>query len=170
MAAYVAPSHYYPTGAPAQGAYGQAVYVGELTGYQQQQQALLHQQQAQAPAQSTRKRTSPIKQPSVVATSTILNPLNVRFTPKAQSQILDFLGALSPAMAAYGPHFLWLGITSPLDLLEIEDCAGTAELECVFDELDTSGMGGTGEGLGQDEKVLLLRGLKRLRTVREKTH
>ncbi|EGG08587.1 uncharacterized protein MELLADRAFT_77367 [Melampsora larici-populina 98AG31] len=96
--------------------------------------------------------------------------LNIRLSIKAQVQIVDFLTSLAPTMAAYGPHFIWIGIRSPVDLLEIEDQSGQAELECLFDELDTSGMGGTGEGMGTEEKVLMLKGLKKLRSIREKAN
>lgn len=75
---------------------------------------------------------------------------------------------LSPALGPYGPHFAWLGIQSPVDLLEIENTAGSAELDYLFDELDTSGMGRTGEGMSEDEKLLVMRGLKKLRMMREK--
>lgn len=127
-----------------------------MTGYEKQKAALLN-------------TLTPVARNAKRPANHDLQPLpNIRLSLKAQVQIVDFLASLSPNMAAYGPHFIWIGIRSPVDLLEIEDQAGQAELECLFDELDTSGMGGTGEGMGSEEKSLMLRGLKKLRSIREK--
>ncbi|KAG0145965.1 hypothetical protein CROQUDRAFT_133441 [Cronartium quercuum f. sp. fusiforme G11] len=164
--AYVAGGHFYgPT------PYGQPVYEGlELNLYQQQQSAILNQQTRNQPTQS-RKRQNPTKSGNIQTQTqqiTSYQPLNVRFTPKAQTQITDFLTTLSPNLTPYGQHFIWLGINSPLDLLNIEINQGLNELECILDELDTSGFGLKGEGFNYDEKILIFRGLKKLKMIREK--
>ncbi|KAH9809676.1 hypothetical protein DFH28DRAFT_539027 [Melampsora americana] len=147
---------YYYIPAPQNGEPTNYTPEATMSGYEKQKAALLN-------------SLTPISQNAKRPANHDSQPLlNIRLSIKAQVQIVDFLTSLSSTMAAYGPHFIWIGISSPVDLLEIEDQAGQAELECLFDELDTSGMGGTGEGMGAEEKLLMLRGLKKLRSIREK--
>lgn len=76
--------------------------------------------------------------------------------------------SLSPALAPYGTHFRWLGIQSPSDLLDLVQSGGEDELELFLDEIDTCGIGGRGEGVSQDEKILIVSGLRKLSLIKSK--
>jgi hypothetical protein len=95
--------------------------------------------------------------------------LSIRLSVKAQNSITEFLTSLSPALAPYGSHFKWLGIHSPGDLLTVIEAGGEEELEMFLDEIDTCGIGARGEGVSQDEKSLIIRGLRKLGGIQTKS-
>ncbi|WAQ84747.1 hypothetical protein PtA15_5A320 [Puccinia triticina] len=96
-------------------------------------------------------------------------PLSVRLSVKAQNSITEFLSSLSPALAPYGTHFKWLGVQSPADLLGLVESGGEEELEVFLDEIDTCGIGARGEGVSQEEKSLIIRGLRKLSGIKSKS-
>ncbi|KAA1120799.1 hypothetical protein PGTUg99_019060 [Puccinia graminis f. sp. tritici] len=96
-------------------------------------------------------------------------PLSIRLSVKAQNSITEFLSSLSPALTPYGTHFKWLGVQSPVDLLGLIDSGGEEELEVFLDEIDTCGIGARGEGVSQDEKSLIIRGLRKLSGIKSKS-
>jgi hypothetical protein len=96
-------------------------------------------------------------------------PLSIRLSVKAQNSITEFLSSLSPALTPYGTHFKWLGVQSPADLLGLIDSGGEEELEMFLDEIDTCGIGARGEGVSQDEKSLIIRGLRKLSGIKSKS-
>ncbi|POW17833.1 hypothetical protein PSHT_06243 [Puccinia striiformis] len=101
-------------------------------------------------------------------------PLSIKLSIKAQNSINDFLNSISPHLTIYTPHFKWLGIHSPSDLLSLIDDSsgieghGEQELEAFLDEFDTSGLGLSGEGVTHDEKSLIIRALRKLSSIRSK--
>lgn len=98
--------------------------------------------------------------------------LNVRFPAKAHTSISDFLTTLSTSLTPYADHFNWAGVQSPLVLLDVINSKrpgeGEVEVDRFLEGLDTAGYG-RGEGLGREERELVIRGLRKLKQVREKT-
>lgn len=98
--------------------------------------------------------------------------LNVRFPAKAHTSIGDFLTTLSSSLTPYAEHFSWAGVSSPLMLLDIINTSkrqgeGEVQIDRFLEGLDTAGLG-RGEGLAREERELVIRGLRKLKQVREK--
>ncbi|MBW0543494.1 hypothetical protein O181_083209 [Austropuccinia psidii MF-1] len=125
--------------------------------------------QVHQPAPSIQTRA--VKKPPAYVPSPLkpYPPLSIRLSVKAQNSITEFLTSLSPTLTPYGVHFTWVGIQTPADLLEIVDQGGEDELEMFLSEIDTSGIGATGEGVNEEEKILIVRGLRKLRSMKHKS-